>query len=256
MRGVAGGVLLGVPIVYTQEVWSQGGSLRPVAILGLLAVVFAANVALSYYVGFARGRTHRPFEDALIGTGLSIALAAVLLAMLKRITLEMPLAQIIGIVAITSVPVSLGFAIGNSLAPAKGGDGGRTMTGSLGDMMAAASGTIFLTLNIAPTEEPIVLAGELGPVSLLLVIAASLALPYLIVFYAEFGGRMERHASDGATQGPVIETLLAYVVAFALCAGLLAVFGRIDHLDSANLAKVVVLAFPGSLGAALGRMIV
>ena len=30
------------------------------------------NLALSYFVGFRRGRTQRPTEDAVVGMGLSI----------------------------------------------------------------------------------------------------------------------------------------------------------------------------------------
>jgi len=77
-----------------------------------------------------------------------------------------------------------------------------------------------------------------------------------MVFYAEFGGREHRVASDGATQGPLTETLLAYVVAFVVSAGMLAVFGRVDDPNGAALSRTVTLAFPASIGAALGRLLV
>jgi uncharacterized membrane protein len=89
-----------------------------------------------------------------------------------------------------------------------------------------------------------------------LLVVASLVLPYLMVFYAEFGGREKRVASDGATQGPLNETLLAYVVAFIVSAALLALFGRVDAVDGAAMAQVVTLAFPASIGAALGRLLI
>ena len=85
---------------------------------------------------------------------------------------------------------------------------------------------------------------------------ASLVLPYLMVFYAEFGGRDQRVASDGATQGPITETLLAYAVAFVVSAAMLAMFGRVDDVNGAATARVVTLAFPASIGAALGRMLI
>lgn len=91
---------------------------------------------------------------------------------------------------------------------------------------------------------------------LALLVGMSLLLPYLIVFEAEFGGRHIRRAHAGATQHPSTETLLAYLVAFALAAGMLWTFGRIDGINGPALASVVVLAFPASLGAALGRMLV
>jgi uncharacterized membrane protein len=119
---------------------------------------------------------------------------------------------------------------------------------------------VVFALNIAPTAEPVRLAGELDGVRLGLLVVASvvlpyLVLPYLMVFYAEFGGRDQRAASDGATQGPTTETLLAYAVAFVVSIATLAMFGRIDAPNSAALALVVTLAFPASIGAALGRML-
>lgn len=256
MRGVAGGVLLGVPLLYTQEVWAHGASVEPLIVLLLLGVAFGLAVALNYYVGFEKGRGRRPLRDAIIGSGLSLILAALLLLLLDRIQIGMPHAIVTGTIALTAVPIMIGFAIGNALAPREGGKGSERMAGGAGDLLAAAGGAILLALNIAPTEEPILLAGELGWARLGLIVGVSLLLPYLIVFYAEFEGADARRASDGATQGPLVETLLAYLVAFSLSALLLASFGRTEALDSIALSETVVLAFPAALGAALGRMLV
>ena len=85
MRGVAGGAILGVPLLYTQETWLEGSSVSPAVILTGLVVVLGLNVALSHFVGFRRGRTQRPTEDAVVGMGLSILLAAILLVLLDRV---------------------------------------------------------------------------------------------------------------------------------------------------------------------------
>jgi len=256
MRGVAGGALLGVPLLFTQEVWDLGETLDPLVILALITVAFGADVVLSYFVGFRAGRTHRPIEDAVVGFGLSVILAAVLLLVLGRIQIGMPTGNLTGLVALTSIPIGIGFAIGNALAPRKGGEGAREMTGASGDLLAAAAGAIVLALNIAPTEEPIRLAQELGWIRLTLLVGVSLLLPYLIVFEAEFGGRETRRAHNGATQHPSTETALAYLIAFLLSGVLLWAFGRLDAMDGPALSAVVVLSFPASLGAALGRMLV
>ena len=50
MRGVAGGVLLGVPLLYTQEVWDHGATLDPLVILAVVSVAFWLTTALCYYV--------------------------------------------------------------------------------------------------------------------------------------------------------------------------------------------------------------
>jgi putative integral membrane protein (TIGR02587 family) len=256
MRGVAGGALLGVPLLYTQETWLHGRSVSPVLILAGFLATFAVNVALSYFVGFRPGRTHRPTEDAVVGMGLSVLLSALLLVLLDRVGRETSLENVLGVAALTAIPVSIGFSVGVALAPRGGGQKAEQIQGGVGDLLVAAAGALVFALNIAPTAEPMLIAAELDGVRLGLLVVASVVLPYLMVFYAEFGGRERRRASDGATQGPITETLLAYAVAFVVSAAMLAMFGRVDALNGAATARVVTLAFPASIGAALGRMLI
>lgn len=256
MRGVAGGVILGLPLVYTQEVWLHGATLRPYVILGLLVISFGLNLALSRYVGFERGRTQRPLEDAVVGFGCSFVLAAVLLFLLERIEPSMAAENILGIIALTSIPTSLGFALGNALAPVGGGEGAEEMKGSSGELLAAGAGAVVLSLNIAPTEEPILLAYQLDPARLVGIVVVSLILSFLIVFHASFGGAQRRAQTVGPLQSPAVETLVAYLVAFSLAGVLLAAFGELNGLTGTSLAEVVVLSFPASMGAALGRLLV
>ena len=256
MRGVAGGTLLGVPLLYTQETWLHGRSISPMVILIGLAATFAVNVALSYFVGFRPGRTHRPTEDAVVGMGLSVVLSALLLVLLDRVGIDTSLENAIGVTALTAIPITIGFSIGVALAPRGGAEKSEQIPSGGGDLLVAAAGALVFALNIAPTEEPVLLAAQLDGVRLALLVVASLVLPYLMVFYAEFGGREQRVASDGATQGPLTETLLAYAVAFAVSAAMLAMFGRVDAVDGAATARVVTLAFPASIGAALGRLLI
>ncbi len=256
MRGVAGGAILGVPLLYTQETWVHGRSVSALVILAGLIVTFGVNMALSYFVGFRPGRTHRPTEDALVGMGLSVLLSALLLVLLDRIGPGTSLENALGVTVLTSIPVSMGFSVGVALAPRHGGEKAEQIQGGGADLLVAAAGALVFALNIAPTAEPVLLAAELDGVRLALLVVASLLLPYLMVFYAEFGGREQRVASDGATQGPITETLLAYAVAFVISAAMLAMFGRVDAVNGATTALVVTLAFPASVGAALGRLLI
>jgi putative integral membrane protein (TIGR02587 family) len=256
MRGVAGGAILGVPLLYTQETWLHGRGVSPVVILAGVVVAFAVNIALSYFVGFRPGRTHRPTEDAVVGMGLSVLLSALLLVLLDRVGPETSLENAVGVTALASIPISIGFSLGVALAPRRGGAKAEQIKGGGGDLLVAAGGALVFALNIAPTAEPVLLAAELDGVRLGLLVIASLVLPYLMVFYAEFGGREQRVATDGATQGPITETLLAYAAAFVLSAAMLAMFGRVDTVNGAAMARVVTLAFPASIGAALGRLLI
>jgi putative integral membrane protein (TIGR02587 family) len=256
MRGVAGGVILGLPLIYTQEVWLLGASIHPFGILALLLLTFGLNVALSHYVGFETGRIDRPWEDAIVGLGLSILLSGFLLAILDRISFDIAPENVLGIIAFCALPTSLGFALGNALAPIGGGIGAEELKGGGGDLLAGAAGAAILSLNIAPTEEPLLLAYEIGWIRIAGLVLVSLILSYLMVFYAEFEGREQRRAHRGPSQGPLVETLLAYLVAVAVAAALLKSFGQLEMVEGSVLAEVLVLSFPASMGAALGRLLV
>ena len=106
MRGVAGGAILGVPLLYTQETWLHGRSVSPVVILAGVIVAFGVNATLSYFVGFRSGRTHRPHEDAMVGMGLSVLLSALLLVLLDRVGRETSVENALGVIALTAIPVS------------------------------------------------------------------------------------------------------------------------------------------------------
>jgi putative integral membrane protein (TIGR02587 family) len=192
----------------------------------------------------------------VVGLGLSVLLSFLLLVLLDRVGPGTSPENALGVTALTSIPVSIGFSVGVALAPRRGGEKSENVTGGGGDLLVASAGALVFALNIAPTAEPILLAAELDGVRLGLLVVASLVLPYLMVFYAEFGGREQRIASDGATQGPITETLLAYAVAFIVSAAMLAMFGRVDAVNGAATARVVTLAFPASIGAALGRLLI
>jgi len=138
MRGVAGGAILGVPLLYTQETWLHGRSVSPVVIAAGVIVVFGVNMALSYFEGFRPGRTHRPTEDAVVGMWLSVLLSFLLLVLLERVGPGTSPENALGVTALTSIPVSIGFSVGVALAPRRGGEKAEKVTGGGGDLLVAS----------------------------------------------------------------------------------------------------------------------
>jgi putative integral membrane protein (TIGR02587 family) len=252
MRGISGGAILGLPLIYTQEVWMLGATINPLGIVGLLIVAFLLNLLLSRYVGFEdEGAT--PLEDAIEGLGVSMILSAGLLFLLARVTLEMPPQNILGIIALCSVPVSLGFALGNALAPSSGGEGADRIAAAGGQVLVGAGGALIMSLNIAPTEEPVLIAYQIEVPRLIGVVILSLLLSYLIVFFAEFRGKEERLKIRGTQAAAIAETVLVYLIALVVAGALLFAFAQTDRLDIAFFSSTLVLGFPAAMGAALGR---
>jgi len=229
-----------------------GATINPLGIVALLIVSFFLNLLLSRYVGF-EDEAATPLEDAIEGLGVSIILSAGLLFLLERVTLDMAAENILGVVALCSVPISLGFALGNALAPASGGEGADRVAAAGGQFLIGAGGALILSLNIAPTEEPILIAYQLEVPKLISVVILSLLLSYLIVFFAEFRGKEERLETRGSAAAAMGETILVYLIALLVAGLLLIAFSQTDRVDIAFFASTLVLGFPAAMGAALGR---
>ncbi|MGI8644246.1 MAG: DUF2391 family protein, partial [Thermomicrobiales bacterium] len=124
------------------------------------------------------------------------------------------------------------------------------------DAGGSFAGALFLTLNIAPTQEVQKLATEIPTLMLPVLILATIALTYAIVFEAGFRGQERRLKSGGLFQRPETETVLAFLIALLTCAGLLWLYGRIDTGTNWHVAyaQVIVLGLPAAVGAAAGRL--
>src|SRR5688572_24633589 len=111
-RAFAGAIIFGLPLLMTMEMWALGVSVHPVRLLGFLAVNFVILVGLSRFGGFERTDTlGQDFMDALAACGVGILGSALILWLLAIIGPAMPLDEIVGKIAIQSVPMSFGAMI-------------------------------------------------------------------------------------------------------------------------------------------------
>lgn len=271
IRGLTGGFLLGVPLLYTMESWWIGQTIAMPRALLFLLVAYLLNLGFGTYFGFRRqepGSSHE-FGDALEATALALVASGVTLVLLHQIQFDAPLDVIVGRLAVTAVPVSLGVSVANHiLAPRasrtepdegeKESHGNGAWRAALLDLGASFAGALALSLNIAPTEEVPMLTTEVPKFHLPVLIVFSLVLSYAIVFAADFGDQQRRHATPGPFQRPVTETVLAYLTSLATCAAMLWLYGQIDSSTSWSVAfaSVVILALPATIGAAAGRLAV
>jgi putative integral membrane protein (TIGR02587 family) len=271
LRGLTGGFLIGVPLLYTMETWWLGETISMPRALLFLGVAYALNLLFVSYFGFRRGQpgSLHSFADALDATALAAVATAITLILLHQVQADHPLDVIVGRIAVNTVPVSLGVSIANHiLAPrasrSEPGEGEKepehadALRATLLDIGAAFAGALFLSLNIAPTDEVPKLATEVPTFHLPAVILFSLLVTYAIVFVAGYGGQERRQAAPGILQRPVTETVTAYLISLATCAGALWLFGQIDGATDPFVAyaQVVLLGVPAAIGAAAGRLAV
>jgi putative integral membrane protein (TIGR02587 family) len=275
LRGAAGSFLFGIPLLYTVEVWAIGSSTDSLRLLAVQAVTFVVVLLLTQIEGFRRSLTIQPLEtvlESIESLGIGIFCAAIALLLLRRITLATPLSEALGKLIFEGVPFSLGVTLARSTLERRRSGQRRTpetvseaepvptvatFRDSLVDIDATLIGAIVIAFSIAPTEEIPIIASALPPLWLLLIMAASLLISYIIVFASGFTDRRAR-ARRGLLISPLAETLAAYVVVLMASAFMLVFFQQLTSHDPWQewLGNIIVLGLPASVGGAAGRILV
>ncbi|MGC1309443.1 MAG: TIGR02587 family membrane protein [Phormidesmis sp.] len=278
LRGAAGSFLFGIPLLYTVEVWAIGSSTGALRLLGVQAVTFVVVVLLTQIEGFRRSLTIDPVEtvlESIEALGIGIICAAIALILLRRITLETPLSEALGKLIFEGVPFSLGVTLARSTLdrrrsgqrrtlletesirlPAAAGGFRAILRNTLVDIDVTLIGAIVIAFSIAPTEEIAIIASALPPLWLLLVMAASLLVSYVIVFASGFADRSKR-VQQGLLLSPLTETLVAYIVVLIASSLMLVFFQQLSSNDPWQewLSNIIVLGLPASVGGAAGRIL-
>jgi putative integral membrane protein (TIGR02587 family) len=198
--------------------------------------------------------------------------ALVMLGVLKA---DMPLATIIGKIAIQAVPASIGAMLGRSQLGGQDDDeadetsgsaddedaGGQAVSDSLStnyvrELFLMAIGALFLNLNVAPTEEVVLISYKMTNWHALLTILVSIAIMHCFVYAVSFRGG--HRMPEDSSRWPIFfrYTLPGYMVAMLISLYVLWIFGRLDDMAATPvLISVIVLSFPGAIGAAAARLI-
>lgn len=272
LRAVGGGLIIGLPLLFTMEMWFHSFLLSSWKLVVLLLVTFLVVIGYSALSGF---RHERSWAELLIDSvhtmGIAAVVSALALLLLGRIGLDTGLRDAVGKIALQVIPVAFGVSLAGAQL-AGGGDegdreddddqgssatGGGAQPSAFGRLFVGAGAALLFALNIAPTEEPMLLGLEAEWWLLLLVVAASIAMTLAIVFYADFRGGRSPEVGDSILDHPLTETVAAYAVSLAVSLLLMWSFGRTDGASwSAIVGQTVMLGFVAAFGAAAGRLLV
>lgn len=257
-RGLLGGLLFSLPLLYTMEIWGRGLIFTPTRLLAGLAATYGLLLLYNRYAGL-RADAHRAevWIDSVEELGLGLALAAGLLALLGRLGGGGPA---LGLIVLAAMAVAIGVSVGTAQlgtaeATSQGQQGDERLGPTLGsDLSLSLCGAVLLALNIAPTDEIVVLAADASRAQLLGLAVLSLALCSLALFFSGFR-RSRFRRRDGL--GHLLRGLLdTYAVALLASAFLLWFFGRFDGVTPAvAAARLLVLGLPTALGASAGRLL-
>lgn len=274
VRAISGGLLFGVPLLYTMEVWWVGSHTSPMQMAVLAAMLAAPVFVLNQTDGFRASRDVRILDavaDTVEAVAIGVVVSAGVLVLLREVTASTPIEVALGKVLYEAVPFCLGvglarhFLSGSRAGPDDGDDGGDAASGdstptqnrlsaTLVDLGATTVGAVFIALSIAPTDEVPMIASAMTPLSLLALMAASVVTSYAIVFAAGFSGQDRRQSQEGLFQRPITETVVCYLLALVVAAALLGLFQRDLQPWDNLLAGVIILGFPAAVGGAAGRL--
>lgn len=266
-RGVAGGLLFSLPLLYTMEVWWSGFITHPARLLLYVASTFILLLAYNRYAGL---REDAGFLEVVIDSveelGLGIVLSAFILWLLGRINPAMPLIEIMGQIVIEAMTVAIGISVGTAQlgadSDAENNSGKKDEEDKkeeepdfLQQVVIAVCGAILIAANVGPTEEIVVLAAESTSLKLLALALFSLLISVLILNFSGFRGSNRFISGRGA---PEIfrGAITTYAVALAASAAICWFFGRFDGASPEMIiGQTVVLGFPATLGASAGRLL-
>ena len=261
-RGLAGGLMFSLPLLYTMEVWWAGFVAEPMRLVLYVAATFVLLLGYNHYAGLHHDASWQEVAiDSVEEMGLGLVLAASVLFLLGQLEADMHLYEIIGKVTVEAMTVAIGISVGTSQLG--GGDDeekGRAEASAKeevtfgGQVVIAACGAMLFAANVAPTEEIVMIATEARIVNILGLAALSLMLTALILYYIEFTGSGRFVRSNGLAS-VVVGTVVTYAVALIMSTAVLWFFGRFDQALATCVAQTVVLGLAATLGASAGRLL-
>jgi putative integral membrane protein (TIGR02587 family) len=262
-RGLAGALLFALPMLMTMEMWFLGLYVNRSRLLLLCILNLPLLIVLARRIGFEKTSSwHEAVRDAVIAYGLGIAVSASILSVLGILNDQLTTSTAIAKIALQSVPASIGALLGRSQLGAhseeKDEEDGEHQgeTGYLHELFMMMVGALFLNLNVAPTDEMILIAYKITPFHTACIVLISIALMHGFVYALHFKGSHGLSDGNGWWQSFIRFTMPGYIIALAVSVYALWTFERLDHTSlSQILTAVVILGFPASIGAAAARLI-
>jgi len=259
-RGIAGGLLFSLPILYTMEMWWTGFLASPLRLLAGLVATFCLLILYNLFAGLRReANLAEILIDSVEEMGLGLVAATFLLWLIDRINLSMEPLEITGKIVAEGLVMSIGVSVGTAQFGKQAESREESLPGyrqhePWRHLALSACGAVLFAANVAPTEEIMVLGAELPLSGLLSVVALSLLIGAVIMHYSDFTSSVA--GADAGVGAVVRSTTQSYAVALLVSAALLWFFGRFDGESmGAITAQTVVLGFASMLGASAGRLL-
>ncbi len=270
-RAAGGALLFSLPMLMTMEMWWMGFTMRPLQIAALLSALIPILVGLAFYSGFEEPvGILGAIIDAFVAYCVGLVIAAtilIVLAVLKPINATLD--EIVGKIILLAMAASYGAVLASSQMSGEDAHQAhnerqeksiKNAYNNLGcyfrEMFLMLAGAIFLALNVAPTEEVILVAFKMTAWHGIVLVSLSLVIMHAFVFNLKFHGQVSIPEEHSATSVFIRFTIPGYAVALLVSLFCLWVFGRTEYTAFDEVVmSTTVLAMPAAVGAAAARLI-
>lgn len=276
LRGFAAGLIFGMPLLFTMEIWYAGKSYHPMRTAFIVLITLIINVAFSYFAGLrqknSKAKILEAIDDGFCSVLLGFISAVMILGLIGKINFNVLSndAQM-GMVILQACLISIGISFTNfkfkEISSKRSAmivgehmpfsDESLQLKKDLNDLAATVAGALMFSFNMAPTEEIILIAAGLTEYQLLLLLGMELVFCYIIL-YASGIGQHPIYEKDSFFQKPWVETIMATSIGLvvSMLLVLLIGFDNIYLHDPHFLAVSVTLGLPAVIGGAAGRIII
>lgn len=261
-RGLTGGLLFSLPMLYTMEMWWAGFLLSPFRLVVYFIIGFGILMIYNYFVGIRESYTVLGgLSESVEEMGIALFLTVFILWITHRIAPGMSVDEIAGKTIVEAVTVAIGISVGKTQLGRRAEDEevgnnkdpDRSLFRGVG---VSLCGALLVSSNIAPTEEVLVIALNAPVYKIILIALLSMALAGIILYSSNFKGSEVVIASPSRFD-IFFGTTLTYTVALISSAFLLWFFNRFEGLALYGIvAETVTLSFPCALGASAGRLLI
>jgi putative integral membrane protein (TIGR02587 family) len=274
MRGVAGGLIFGIPVLFTMEVWFDGQTFSPGELFLLLVSSLVLNIFFSYFAGLREKNSSARFffaiDDGVTSLGLGLVLSFVVLCLIGQVDFSnhfrTELGKVVGEATIISIGVtftnfkfnkkeSKSLTVKNltdihPISPER-----KQSQQDISDLLAATVGALVFSFNVAPTEEITLIASNLGYLELGILLTAELIFAFIVLYASGLKDHVT-YTKNNFFQGPLNETLITVTVSLIVSSLMVLTLGysNLSVTDPLFISSTIVLGFPAAIGASAGRL--
>lgn len=258
LRAFGGAILFAFPLLMTMEMWWLGFYMDRSRLFLFLALNFFLLLGLSFFAGFRESFSLKEEAlDACAAYGVGAIASAAILALFGIITLDTPPGEVLGKIAVQSVPASIGAMAARKQLGEEDNQDEEPKGGYAGQLFLMLAGALFLAFNVAPTEEMILISYKMTAWHGLALVLASIFLLHAFVYSLDFAGEEKLPGDGGFWRSFFGYSLPGYGIALVVSLYVLWTFGRTEDAAPAQIALMTaVLGFPAALGAAVARLVV